>query len=286
MASLSTSSCLLSRSFLRVHIRGIQCSVAGQSQQQWQQQKYAPCVATEHRYYSSNSQCYRLLSPKIYHLPQLRSMFIKVQETPNPNSLKFVPGVQVLDSGTADFPELQSAQHSPLAKLLFRITGVRGVFFSTDFITITKADDDDAEWRIIKAESFAVIMDFFASGLPVVHEGKTGDTEHSGTSDADEETVSMIQELLDTRIRPTVQEDGGDILYRGFNNGIVYLKMMGSCTNCPSSVVTLKNGVQNMMQFYIPEVVAVEEVKDESDLLMEREFEKFAAKVEPGKEKD
>lgn len=208
-------------------------------------------------------------------------MFVKVQETPNPNSLKFIPGVQVLESGTADFPNLSSAQHSPLAKLLFRIDGVRGVFFSTDFITLTKADDEEVDWRTIKAESFAVIMDFFAAGLPVVHEGKMGATEHSGSSDADEETVAMIQELLDTRIRPTVQEDGGDILYRGFNDGIVYLKMMGSCTNCPSSVVTLKNGVQNMMQFYIPEVVAVEEVKDDSDILSEQEFEKFASSVEP-----
>ncbi|KAF2357574.1 Scaffold protein Nfu/NifU N-terminal [Trinorchestia longiramus] len=183
-----------------------------------------------------------------------RSMFIQVQDTPNPNSLKFVPGVQVLERGTADFPNTEAAKQSPLAKLLFRIPGVCGVFFAQDFITLTKADDEDADWRTIKAEAFAVIMDFFAAGLPVLHEGKVGGAEHSGTSDADEETVAMIQELLDTRIRPTVQEDGGDILYRGFRDGVVFLKMMGSCTNCPSSVVTLKNGVQNMMQFYIPEV--------------------------------
>jgi len=208
-------------------------------------------------------------------------MFIKVQETPNPNSLKFVPGVQVLESGTADFPSKESCQRSPLAKLLFRIEGVSGVFLSTDFITITKAEDEEAEWRTVKAEAFAVIMDFLASGLPVVHEGALDEYGHSGSSDASEETVSMIQELLDTRIRPTVQEDGGDILYRGFRDGIVYLKMQGSCTNCPSSSVTLKNGVQNMMQFYIPEVLAVEEVKDDSDVLVEEEFDKFVETIKP-----
>ncbi|XP_050716636.1 NFU1 iron-sulfur cluster scaffold homolog, mitochondrial-like [Eriocheir sinensis] len=210
--------------------------------------------------------------------PQLfvpsRSMFIKVQETPNPNSLKFLPGVPVLDSGTADFPNLSAAQKSPLAKLLFRIEGVRGVFLTSDFITITK-EEEEAEWRTIKPEAFAVIMDFFASGLPVVHGGDEAHSEHAHCEDEDDETTAMITELLDTRIRPTVQEDGGDILFRGFKDGIVYLKMMGSCTNCPSSVVTLKSGVQNMLQFYIPEVVEVVEVKDEADNLVEDEFQKL-----------
>jgi len=213
---------------------------------------------------------------------QKKTMFIKVQETPNPNSLKFVPGVQVLESGTVDFPSSESCGSSPLAKLLFRIEGVTGVFLAPEFITITKAEDEEAEWRTVKAEAFAVIMDFLSSGLPVLREGSQGqETGHSGDSDASEETVSMIQELLDTRIRPTVQEDGGDILYRGFRDGIVYLKMQGSCTNCPSSSVTLKNGVQNMMQFYIPEVLAVEEVKDDSDLLVEQEFDKFVETIKP-----
>nr|XP_045594412.1 NFU1 iron-sulfur cluster scaffold homolog, mitochondrial-like isoform X2 [Procambarus clarkii] len=158
------------------------------------------------------------------------SMFIKVQETPNPNSLKFLPGVQ---------------------------------------------EDDGAEWRTIKPEAFAVIMDFFTSGLPVIHEVDQTVSEHAGCDEDDDETVAMIKELLDTRIRPTVQEDGGDILFRGFDDGIVYLKMMGSCTGCPSSVVTLKNGVQNMLQFYIPEVVEVVEVKDAADDVIEEEFKKF-----------
>ncbi|XP_069156143.1 NFU1 iron-sulfur cluster scaffold homolog, mitochondrial isoform X1 [Procambarus clarkii] len=244
------------------------------------------------------------------------SMFIKVQETPNPNSLKFLPGVQVcilgkaqwlpgvillrlplaneshrwrssvwptmdqspltkvLESGTANFTSITAAQKSPLAKLLFRIEGVCGIFLSTDFITVTK-EDDGAEWRTIKPEAFAVIMDFFTSGLPVIHEVDQTVSEHAGCDEDDDETVAMIKELLDTRIRPTVQEDGGDILFRGFDDGIVYLKMMGSCTGCPSSVVTLKNGVQNMLQFYIPEVVEVVEVKDAADDVIEEEFKKF-----------
>lgn len=226
--------------------------------------------------YAAKKQCFSrsLLSFKNHSLiTQARYMFIKVQETPNPNSLKFIPGVQILETGTADFPSLSAAQKSPLAKLLFRIEGVRGVFLTSEFITITK-EEEEAEWRTIKPEAFAIIMDFFASGLPVIHADHQAENEHATGEDEDDDTVAMIKELLDTRIRPTVQEDGGDILFRGFNDGIVYLKMMGSCTNCPSSVVTLKNGVQNMLQFYIPEVVEVVEVKDEADNLVEEEFKK------------
>eukprot|EP00088_Acartia_fossae_P019464 TRINITY_DN21378_c0_g1_i1.p1 TRINITY_DN21378_c0_g1~~TRINITY_DN21378_c0_g1_i1.p1 ORF type:complete len:267 (+),score=55.68 TRINITY_DN21378_c0_g1_i1:32-832(+) len=194
-----------------------------------------------------------------------RSMFIQTQDTPNPASLKFLPGRAVLEGGgTVDIPNLTSAKGSPLAKLLFRVEGVRGVFFGPDFITITKYEEDVYEWKLMKPEIFAVIMDFFNSGLPVVN----AEIEASGATeilDDDDDTVAMIKELLDTRIRPTVQEDGGDIIYQGFEDGVVRLKMQGSCTSCPSSVVTLKNGVQNMLQFYIPEVVSVEQVFDESD---------------------
>lgn len=189
---------------------------------------------------------------------QLRSMFIKTQETPNPNSLKFIPGVKILEEReTIDFPNGTTAFCSPLAKLLFRIDGVKSVFFGSDFITVTKVDED-TEWRLLKPEIFATIMDFFASGLPVLTDAKpSSDTQ---ITEEDDETVQMIKELLDTRIRPTVQEDGGDIIFMGFEDGIVKLKMQGSCTSCPSSVVTLKNGVQNMLQFYVPEVVAVEQI--------------------------
>lgn len=205
-----------------------------------------------------------------------RSMFIQVQDTPNPDSLKFLPGIDVLGKGnTRDFPTQAQAMSSPLAKIIFRIEGVRSVFFGGDFITVSK--HEDAEWRIMKPEIFATIMDFFASGLPVVHEhNPNADTE---IHEDDDETVAMIKELLDSRIRPTVQEDGGDIIFKGFEDGIVKLKLQGSCSSCPSSIVTLKNGVQNMLQFYIPEVVSVEQVKDEADKVIESEFEKLEKSI-------
>jgi len=211
---------------------------------------------------------------------QARSMFIQTQDTPNPNSLKFLPGRDVLDMGTFDFPNPQSAYCSPLAKMLFRIDNVKGVFFAKDSITITKTDDE-ANWAIMKPEIFAVIMDFFASGLPVLTEEKpAGDTV---IEDDDDETVALIKELLDTRIRPTVQEDGGDIIYMGFEDGIVNLKMQGSCSGCPSSTVTLKHGVQNMLQFYIPEVLGVEQVEDEVDAISNEEFRKLEDRLEKEK---
>jgi Fe-S cluster biogenesis protein NfuA len=190
-------------------------------------------------------------------------MFIQTQETPNPSSLKFLPGRSVLEGGgTLDMPNIAAAKNSPLAKLLFRIEGVKGIFFGSDFITVSKYDDEGLEWKTMKPEIFATIMDFFLSGLPVVNEGVTtsGDTE---IYEDDDDTVAMIKELLDTRIRPTVQEDGGDVIYVDYKDGVVTLQMQGSCSSCPSSIVTLKNGVQNMLQFYVPEVVAVEQVFDE-----------------------
>ncbi|KAG1651052.1 NFU1 iron-sulfur cluster scaffold, mitochondrial [Nymphon striatum] len=194
------------------------------------------------------------------------------QETPNPNSLKFFPGVKVLDSGTMDFPNVTSAYNSPLAKLLFRIEGVKGVFFTKDYITVRK-DDDDSEWKILKPEIYATIMDFFATGLPVANDASP--PSDSVIDPADSETVQMIKELLDTRIRPTVQEDGGDVVFMGFKDGVLQLKMQGSCTGCPSSSVTLKNGIENMMQFYIPEVALVEQVEDEADEVSKEQFEKL-----------
>ncbi|KFM81400.1 NFU1 iron-sulfur cluster scaffold-like protein, mitochondrial, partial [Stegodyphus mimosarum] len=201
-----------------------------------------------------------ILSPKRYSNTEWRnyqirrSLFIQTQETPNPNSLKFVPGIPVLESGTFDVPNAMAATKSPLARQLFQIEGVTSVFFGPDFITVSKTDDD-IEWKVLKPQIFAAIMDFFATGLPVV----TCDSPSSDTTvdDDDDETVLMIKELLETRIRPVVQEDGGDIIYMGFEDGFVKLKMQGACTSCPSSVVTLKSGVENMLQFYIPEVKGV-----------------------------
>ncbi|XP_015115272.1 NFU1 iron-sulfur cluster scaffold homolog, mitochondrial [Diachasma alloeum] len=217
-----------------------------------------------------------LQSPKP--LTQLqRNMFIQTQDTPNPNSLKFLPGVPVMETGqTKDFPNATESYCSPLAKMLFRIEGVKSIFYGPDFITVTKVDED-VDWNLLKPEIFATIMDFFSTGLPIITEEQpSSDTQ---ISEDDDEIVQMIKELLDTRIRPTVQEDGGDIVFVGFENGIVKLKMQGSCTSCPSSVVTLKNGVQNMMQFYIPEVLGVEQVEDETDKVAKKEFDKLEEKI-------
>ncbi|XP_071435191.1 NFU1 iron-sulfur cluster scaffold homolog, mitochondrial [Pithys albifrons albifrons] len=192
----------------------------------------------------------------------VRGMFIQTQDTPNPNSLKFIPGKEVLESRTMEFSTPAAAFCSPLARQLFRIEGVKSVFFGPDFITITK-ESEDLDWNLLKPDIYAAIMDFFASGLPVVtDEAPRADT---AASEEDDEVVLMIKELLDTRIRPTVQEDGGDVIYKGFEDGIVQLKLQGSCTSCPSSIITLKNGIQNMLQFYIPEVEGVEQVVDDDD---------------------
>ncbi|NWV26528.1 NFU1 protein, partial [Origma solitaria] len=196
-----------------------------------------------------------------WHHP-VRGMFIQTQDTPNPNSLKFIPGREVLESRTMEFSTPAAAYCSPLARQLFRIEGVKSVFFGPDFITVTK-DSEDLDWNLLKPDIYATIMDFFASGLPVVtDEAPRTDT---AASEEDDEVVLMIKELLDTRIRPTVQEDGGDVIYKGFEDGIVQLKLQGSCTSCPSSIITLKNGIQNMLQFYIPEVEGVEQVVDDDD---------------------
>ncbi|XP_035726767.1 NFU1 iron-sulfur cluster scaffold homolog, mitochondrial-like [Vespa mandarinia] len=229
---------------------------------------------------SFKSKQYVLCNKSKYNICQFqkRNMFIQTQDTPNPNSLKFLPGVKVLEGGgTKDFPNATDAYCSPLAKMLFRIEGVKSVFFGPDFITITKLDED-MEWGVLKPEIFATIMDFFASGLPILNESQPSpDTQ---INEDDDEIVQMIKELLDTRIRPTVQEDGGDIVFMGFEEGIVKLKMQGSCTSCPSSVVTLRNGVQNMMQFYIPEVLGVIQVEDETDKIAKKEFEKLESKIQ------
>ncbi|XP_071387409.1 NFU1 iron-sulfur cluster scaffold homolog, mitochondrial [Centroberyx affinis] len=192
-----------------------------------------------------------------------RTMFIQTQDTPNPNSLKFLPGRTVLETGTMDFAGPRDAYTSPLARQLFRIDGVKSVFLGPDFITVTRSDEN-MEWKVIKPDVFAAIMDFFTTGLPVVNEESVPSAD-TAPSDDDDEVVAMIKELLETRIRPTVQEDGGDIVYRGFEDGIVKLKLQGSCTSCPSSIITLKNGIQNMLQFYVPEVESVEQVKDEEE---------------------
>uniref|UniRef100_UPI00398F03D9 NFU1 iron-sulfur cluster scaffold homolog, mitochondrial-like isoform X2 n=1 Tax=Pristiophorus japonicus TaxID=55135 RepID=UPI00398F03D9 len=207
----------------------------------------------------------------------VRFMAIQTQDTPNPNSLKFLAGRQIVASGSMDFPNVNAAQCSPLAMQLFQIEGVKSVFFGPDFITITR--EHEVEWNVLTPQVSAVLMDFFASGLPLMTDVPQSDSAPSEESEEDDEVVAMIKELLDTRIRPTVQEDGGDVIFKGFENGIVKLKLLGSCTGCPSSVITLKSGIQNMLQFYIPEVDEVVQVQDEVDEINIKVFAELEKKL-------
>ncbi|XP_042358192.1 NFU1 iron-sulfur cluster scaffold homolog, mitochondrial [Plectropomus leopardus] len=232
---------------------------------------------------SYHSQCSTQIFRKVPPLPgtgtthfSVRHLSIQTQDTPNPSSLKFLPGKPVLGSGTLDFPTPSSAECSSLARDLFEIEGVKSVFFGPDFITVTKTDED-VEWTDIKRHAVEAIAKFFESGEPIT----TGAVHHeSSHSEDDDDIVSMIKELLDTRIRPTVQEDGGDVIYKGFDDGTVKLKLVGSCTGCPSSTVTLKNGIQNMLQFYIPEVDNVEQVEDEVDEINAKVFSELERKLQ------
>ena len=183
-------------------------------------------------------------------------MFIQTEETPNPATLKFLPGRDVMTSGTANFESLEAAGRSPLAERLFQIEGVNGVFLGADFITIAKAEDK--EWYLIKPAILGVIMEHFTAGRPVLLEGAA--VEDAGPVEEDNEVVAQSRELIDTRVRPAVAQDGGDIVFRGFENGIVFLHMQGACAGCPSSTATLKMGIENMLRHYIPEVQEVRAV--------------------------
>ena len=185
-------------------------------------------------------------------------MFIQTESTPNPATLKFLPGQSVLDEGTADFPNPESASPSPLAQRLFAVNGVTGVFFGPDFVTLTKADD--VEWQHIKPALLGAIMEHFQSGAPVIEGSVAGLGGHGGDAETDSAIVGQIKELLDTRVRPAVAQDGGDIIFHGFDRGIVYLHMQGACAGCPSSTITLKMGIENLLKHYIPEVVEVRPV--------------------------
>ncbi|KAJ8754518.1 hypothetical protein K2173_005679 [Erythroxylum novogranatense] len=196
---------------------------------------------------------------------QRRTMFIQTQSTPNPSSLMFYPGKPVMEVGSADFPNARSAMNSHLAKALFGIDGVIRVFFGSDFVTVTKSDD--TPWDLLKPEIFAAIMDFYSSGQPLFLDSQTAAAKDTAICEDDSETVAMIKELLETRIRPAVQDDGGDIEYRGFDpeTGLVKLRMQGACSGCPSSSVTLKSGIENMLMHYVPEVKGVEQELDVDD---------------------
>jgi Fe-S cluster biogenesis protein NfuA len=182
-------------------------------------------------------------------------MFIQTEATPNPATLKFLPGVPVLDNGTLDLRDAEQAAQSPLAERLFGIAGVSGVFFGSDFITVTKGA---GEWQQLKPMILGAIMEHFMSGAPLLNAGSVEKGDGDEFFDAaDADTVATIKELIETRVRPAVANDGGDITFRGFKDGVVYLNMKGSCSGCPSSTATLQHGIQNLLRHFVPDVTEV-----------------------------
>jgi len=183
-------------------------------------------------------------------------MFIQTEATPNPATLKFLPGRPVLETGTLDLRDPADAAKSPLAERLFAISGVDGVFFGSDFITVSKSA---GEWPQLKPAILGAIMEHFMSGAPLLKDGETGTngSEDEFFEQADADTVATIKDLIETRVRPAVANDGGDITFKGFKDGIVFLHMKGACSGCPSSTATLRHGIQNLLRHYVPEVVEV-----------------------------
>lgn len=187
-------------------------------------------------------------------------MFIQTEATPNPATLKFIPGKPVLSSGTRDYRQAEDAAQSPLASRLFEIDGVKGVFFGTDFISVTKGEDED-EWQHLKPAVLGAIMEHYLSDAPVVDDDSPAqDGEKGEFEEADAQTVETIKELLETRVRPAVAQDGGDILFHGYRDGVVFLKMRGACSGCPSSTATLQHGIENLLRHFIPEIQEVRPV--------------------------
>ena len=186
-------------------------------------------------------------------------MFIQTEPTPNPATLKFIPGKTVLGDGTVDFRDKSEACGSPLARRLFDVDGVNVVFLGSDFISVTKSESD--EWQHIKPAILGAIMEHYLSGAPTVDGGEIGSGELEEEYDAkDEDTVKTIKELLDTRVRPAVANDGGDIVFHGFKDGVVFLHMRGACSGCPSSTATLRHGIENLLRHFCPDVQEVRPV--------------------------
>lgn len=185
-------------------------------------------------------------------------MFIQTEQTPNPATLKFLPGKPVLGDATANFATSEEAAASPLATSLFQIDGVEGVFFGSDFISVTRGDGD---WAELKPQILGAIMEHYTAGGPIMVDDAA--SEEGGDfqdSEEDAEIIDQIKDLLDSRVRPAVARDGGDIAYQGFDKGVVYLRMQGACSGCPSSVATLKGGIENLLRHYVPEVTEVRAV--------------------------
>ena len=186
-------------------------------------------------------------------------MFIQTESTPNPATLKFLPGEKVLENGTADFSDKNFATKSPLALRIFSVEGVCRVFFGSDFITVTKAEN--IEWDLIRTDILSAIMDHYQSGSPII-DGELDQESHKDQNGPDGKIIFQIKELLDTRVRPAVAQDGGDITFHGYENGIVFLHMQGACAGCPSSTMTLKMGIENLLRHYIPEVEEVRPISE------------------------
>ncbi|KAF9263126.1 HIRA-interacting protein 5 [Marasmius fiardii PR-910] len=218
------------------------------------------------------------------HPPLSRSMFIQTETTPNDDSLKFIPGVPVMEEGTAEFLDTRAALSSPLAIRLMGIEGVKSIFYGPDFVTVSK--DSENPWAVIKPEVYSILMEFFSSGQALFRsqeERENAGPQDTKILDTDSETVAMIKELLETRVRPAIQEDGGDIEYRGFDedgSGMVKIKLKGSCRGCDSSTVTLKSGIERMLMHYIPEVKGVEQVLDQEEEIALDEFNKLEKKLQ------
>jgi Fe-S cluster biogenesis protein NfuA len=182
-------------------------------------------------------------------------MFIQTEATPNPATLKFLPGRPVLENGTLDMRSKEAAAKSPLAERLFAIPNVGGVFFGSDFISVTKSDGD---WQQMKPAILGAIMEHYMSGAPILAgAAPAADAEEEFFDRADAETVATIKDLIETRVRPAVAGDGGDITFRGFKEGVVYLHMKGACSGCPSSTATLRHGIENLLKHFVPDVVEV-----------------------------
>jgi Fe-S cluster biogenesis protein NfuA len=184
-------------------------------------------------------------------------MFIQTEATPNPATLKFLPGRPVLESGTLDLRDPADAAKSPLAERLFGIKGVNGVFFGADFIAVSKSE---GEWPQLKPAILGAIMEHFMSGAPLLREGEEEAAGEEFYEPGDADIVATIKDLIETRVRPAVANDGGDITFRGFKDGVVYLHMKGACSGCPSSTATLRHGIQNLLRHYVPDVVEVRPV--------------------------
>jgi Fe-S cluster biogenesis protein NfuA len=196
----------------------------------------------------------------VYDYAKETMMFIQTEATPNPSTLKFLPGRTVMVEGTFDAHDDEGASRSPLAQKLMNINGVSAVFFGSDFISVTR---DETDWAHLKPAILGVIMDHFVSGAPILNAGVSADLGNSNEEFFEEsqaQTVATIKELLETRIRPAVAGDGGDITFRGFKEGIVYLSMKGACAGCPSSTATLKHGIQNLLRHFLPDVKEVQAI--------------------------